>query len=165
VKIVFPSLWEEQKKMKDNINFEPRIVAFLCNWCSYTGADLAGVSRLQSSPCVRIIRTMCSGRVDPSFILRAFQLGADGVLIGGCHIGDCHYSEGNYKALRRYELMKILLNEFGIDPERLRLEWISASEGEKFARVTLEFEKQIRELGPLKKVSANGEPEMELVNS
>ena len=127
----------------------PRIVAFLCNWCTYTGADLAGVSRLQSSPSVRIIRTMCTGRVDPSFVLKAFKLGADGVLIGGCHIGDCHYSEGNFKTLRRVELLKLMLEQFGIDPKRLRLEWISASEGDKFADVTFDFEKQIRELGLL----------------
>jgi F420-non-reducing hydrogenase iron-sulfur subunit len=127
----------------------PRIVAFLCNWCTYTGADLAGVSRLQSSPCIRTIRTMCSGRVDPSFILKAFKLGADGVLIGGCHIGDCHYSEGNFKTLRRVELLKLMLEQFGIDPKRLRLEWISASEADKFANVTFDFEKQIRELGLL----------------
>ena len=127
----------------------PRIVAFLCNWCTYTGADLAGVSRLQSSPSVRIIRTMCTGRVDPSFVLKAFKLGADGVLIGGCHIGDCHYSEGNFKTLRRVELLKLMLEQFGVDPKRLRLEWISASEGDKFADVTFDFEKQIRELGLL----------------
>ena len=127
----------------------PRIVAFLCNWCTYTGADLAGVSRLQSSPSVRTIRTMCSGRVDPSFVLKAFKLGADGVLIGGCHIGDCHYSEGNFKTLRRVELLKLMLEQFGIDPKRLRLEWISASEGDKFADVTFDFEKQIREMGLL----------------
>jgi F420-non-reducing hydrogenase iron-sulfur subunit len=137
---------------KTNIGngFNPRIVAFLCNWCTYTGADLAGVSRLQSSPSVRVIRTMCSGRVDPTFVFQAFKLGADGVMIGGCHIGDCHYSEGNFKTLRRVELMKMMLEKYGIDPKRLRLEWISASEGDKYAHVTLEFEKQIRELGPLK---------------
>ena len=130
----------------------PRIVAFLCNWCTYTGADLAGVSRLQSSPSVRVIRTMCSGRVDPTFVLKAFKLGADGVMIGGCHIGDCHYSEGNFKTLRRVELLKIMLEQYGIDPRRLRLEWISASEGDKYASVTLEFEQQLRELGPLQLV-------------
>lgn len=137
-------------EIKKTNGFDPKIVAFLCNWCSYTGADLAGVSRLQSSPCVRIIRTMCSGRVDPTFVLKAFQLGADGVLIGGCHIGDCHYSEGNYKAMRRNEMMKIVLEGFGIDPKRLRLEWISASEGDKFAAVTKDFEEQIRKIGQLK---------------
>ncbi|MBC8486238.1 MAG: hydrogenase iron-sulfur subunit [Bacteroidetes bacterium] len=139
---------DNDQTKKDN-GYNPRIVAFLCNWCTYTGADLAGVSRLKTSPSVRIIRTMCSGRVDPSFILKAFKLGADGVMIGGCHIGDCHYSEGNYKTLRRVEFLKIMLKEFGIDSSRLRLEWISASEAEKFADITLDFEKQIREIGPL----------------
>ncbi len=130
-------------------NFEPRIVGFLCNWCAYSGADLAGVSRLKSSPSVRILRVMCSGRVDPSFILRAFQLGADGVLIAGCHPGDCHYQEGNFKALRRVLLLKRILREFGVDERRLRLEWISASEAEKFARVSTEFAEEVRALGPL----------------
>ena len=139
----------DNDQTKKGNGYNPRIVAFLCNWCTYTGADLAGVSRLKTSPSVRIIRTMCSGRVDPSFVLKAFKLGADGVMIGGCHIGDCHYSEGNYKALRRVELLKIMLKEFGIDSSRLRLEWISASEAEKFADITLDFEKQIREIGPL----------------
>jgi F420-non-reducing hydrogenase iron-sulfur subunit len=139
----------DNDQTKKSNGYNPRIVAFLCNWCTYTGADLAGVSRLKTSPSVRIIRTMCSGRVDPSFILKAFKLGADGVMIGGCHIGDCHYSEGNYKTLRRVEFLKIMLKEFGIDSSRLRLEWISASEAEKFADITLDFEKQIREIGPL----------------
>jgi F420-non-reducing hydrogenase iron-sulfur subunit len=136
------------KENKEN-GWNPKIAAFLCNWCTYTGADLAGVSRLKSSPCVRIIRVMCSGRVDPSFILQAFKKGADGVFIGGCHIGDCHYSEGNFKTLRRTEFLKIFLEQFGIDSKRLRLEWISASEGDKYAEATLDFEKQIRELGKL----------------
>ena len=140
---------ENGASTKLSTGYNPRIVAFLCNWCTYTGADLAGVARLQSSPSVRVIRVMCSGRVDPTFILRAFKLGADGVMIGGCHIGDCHYSEGNFKTLRRVELLKMLLNEYGIDPRRLKLEWISASEGDKYAHTTLEFEKEIRELGPL----------------
>ncbi|MGA2667879.1 MAG: hydrogenase iron-sulfur subunit [Ignavibacteria bacterium] len=140
----------DSEKTKNGNGFNPRIVAFLCNWCTYTGADLAGVARLQSSPSVRVIRTMCSGRVDPTFVFQAFKLGADGVMIGGCHIGDCHYSEGNFKTLRRVELMKIMLEKYGIDPKRLRLEWISASEGDKYASVTLEFERQIKELGPLK---------------
>jgi F420-non-reducing hydrogenase iron-sulfur subunit len=140
----------DTEKTNNGNGFNPRIVAFLCNWCTYTGADLAGVARLQSSPSVRVIRTMCSGRVDPTFVFQAFKLGADGVMIGGCHIGDCHYSEGNFKTLRRVELMKMMLEKYGIDPKRLRLEWISASEGDKYASVTLEFEEQIRELGPLK---------------
>jgi len=130
--------------------FEPRIVGFLCNWCSYTGADLAGTSRMKSAPNVRIVRLMCSGRVDPSFILRAFQLGADGVLVGGCHPGDCHYQEGNFKALRRVLLLKRVLKEFGVDERRLRLEWISAAEGEKFAKVSTEFTEEVRALGPLR---------------
>ncbi len=130
-------------------HFEPRIVGFLCNWCSYTGADLAGTSRMKSAPNLRIVRVMCSGRVDPSFILRAFQLGADGVLVAGCHPGDCHYQEGNFKALRRMTFLKRLLKELGIDERRLRLEWISASEGEKFAKVSSEFTEQVRALGRL----------------
>jgi len=131
-------------------NFEPRIIGFLCNWCSYTGADLAGVSRLKSPPNVHPIRVMCSGRVDPSFILRAFQLGADGVLVAGCHPGDCHYQEGNFKALRRVLMLKRILRDFGVDEHRLRLEWISAGEGDKFARVTTEFTEEVRTLGPLR---------------
>ena len=131
-------------------NFEPRIVGFLCNWCSYTGADLAGTSRMKSAPNLRIIRLMCSGRVDPSFILRAFQLGADGVLVAGCHPGDCHYQEGNFKAQRRITLLRRMLPQFGIEPERLRLEWISAAEGEKFAKVSTEFTEEVRALGPLR---------------
>jgi F420-non-reducing hydrogenase iron-sulfur subunit len=134
----------------DGKRFEPRIVGFLCNWCSYTGADLAGTSRIKSPPNLRILRTMCTGRVDPSFILRAFQLGADGVLVAGCHPGDCHYQEGNFKAQRRVLLLKRVLREFGVDERRLRLEWISAAEGEKFARLSTEFTEQVRALGPLK---------------
>src|SRR5512146_520664 len=111
-----------------NGQWTPKIVAFFCNWCTYTAADLAGVSRLKYAPNVRVIRIMCSGRVDPQFILQAFASGADGVLIGGCHPGDCHYSEGNYKMLRRFRLLKRMLNTLGIADERLRLEWISASE-------------------------------------
>jgi F420-non-reducing hydrogenase iron-sulfur subunit len=138
----------EESPVKSKEKFEPKIAAFLCNWCSYSGADLAGVSRLQSSPNLRIIRTMCSGRVDPSFIMRAFELGADGVLIAGCHFGDCHYVEGNFKTMRRIEMMKMVLKRFGIDERRLRLEWISASEAERYANVSLEFTEQIKELGP-----------------
>jgi F420-non-reducing hydrogenase iron-sulfur subunit len=130
--------------------FEPRIVGFLCNWCTYTGADLAGTARVKYSPNVRSIRVMCSGRVDPIFIIKALLEGADGVLIGGCHPGDCHYQEGNYKALRRYLLLKRLLPEYGIEPGRVRLEWVSASEGERFGHVVDEFTNEIRRLGPLK---------------
>jgi len=131
------------------MSFEPKIIGFLCNWCSYTGADLAGVSRIKSAPNVRIIRTMCSGRVDPAFILKAFQLGADGVVVMGCHLGDCHYQEGNYKTIRRIPFLKRLIQSFGIDPKRLRLEWVSASEGDRFAEVVNEFTEEIRNLGPL----------------
>ena len=130
--------------------FEPHIVAFFCNWCTYTAADLAGVSRMKYSPNVRIVRVMCSGRVDPEFVVQAFQMGADGVLIGGCHPGDCHYQSGNHKTYRRYELLKSLLPQFQIEPQRLRLEWISASEGEKVQRVCNTFSEEIRSLGPLK---------------
>jgi F420-non-reducing hydrogenase iron-sulfur subunit len=129
--------------------FEPTIIGFLCNWCSYTGADLAGVSRIKSAPNVRIIRTMCSGRVDPAFVLKAFQLGADGVIVMGCHLGDCHYQEGNYKTIRRIPFLKRLVEQFGIDPRRLRLEWVSASEGDRFAEIVNSFTEEIRALGPL----------------
>lgn len=129
--------------------WQPRLVAFFCNWCTYTAADLAGVSRLKYASNVRVIRLMCSGRVDPQFVLDALARGADGVLIGGCHPGDCHYVEGNYKMLRRYELLKRLLPDMGIDPLRVRLEWISAAEGEKVRRVINEMVEQLRNLGPL----------------
>jgi F420-non-reducing hydrogenase iron-sulfur subunit len=128
---------------------EPTIVAFFCNWCTYTAADLTGTSRTKYPPNVRIIRVMCSGRIDPQFIVDAFARGADGVLIGGCHPGDCHYAEGNYKALRRIALLRRVLHEMGIEDQRLRLEWISASEGEKVARVIREMTQAIRGLGRL----------------
>jgi F420-non-reducing hydrogenase iron-sulfur subunit len=132
-----------------NNGFEPRIVAFLCNWCSYTGADLAGTARMKYPANVRTIRVMCSGRVDAQFVMKAFSEGADAVLISGCHPpSDCHYQEGNYKALRRYHLLKKMLPQFGIEPERFRLEWISAAEGDKFQEVCTEFTEQIRHLGP-----------------
>jgi F420-non-reducing hydrogenase iron-sulfur subunit len=135
--------------MTEKNGFEPRIIGFLCNWCSYAGADLAGVSRIQYPPNIRIIRVMCSGRIDPVFILEAFKDGADGVLIGGCHLpSDCHYISGNFKALRRISLIRKVLSEFGIEPERVRLEWISASEGDKFAAVVRDMTEQIRKLGP-----------------
>ena len=143
--------------------FEPKIVGFLCNWCSYTGADLSGVSRFKSAPNVRVIRTMCSGRVDPAFILKAFQLGADGVVVMGCHPGDCHYQEGNYKTARRIPFLKRLVAQFGIEPRRLRLEWVSASEGDRFAHIVNEFTEEIRTLGPLSLpvhtlIRKNGQP-------
>lgn len=130
-------------------DFEPRIVAFFCNWCTYTAADLAGVSRTKYAANVRIIRVMCSGRIDPQFILEAFTQGADGVLIGGCHPGDCHYIEGNYKTLARTMFLKRLLAQMGIEEERLRLEWISASEGEKVKWAVNDMVEKLRTLGSL----------------
>jgi F420-non-reducing hydrogenase iron-sulfur subunit len=130
-------------------DWKPRIVAFFCNWCTYTAADLAGVSRLKYAANARVIRLMCSGRVDPQFILDALAKGADGVLIGGCHPGDCHYVEGNYKMLRRFRLLTRMLGDLGIEKERVRLEWISAAEGEKVKVVINEMTEQIRKLGPL----------------
>jgi F420-non-reducing hydrogenase iron-sulfur subunit len=131
--------------------FNPTIVGFFCNWCTYLAADLAGTSRMKYTPNVSVVRTMCSGRVDPQLILWAFRQGADGVLVGGCHPGDCHYQEGNYKALRRITLLRKMLPQFGIEPERLRLEWISASEAERLRDVVNEFTEQIRKLGPLQR--------------
>ena len=130
-------------------SFEPKIAAFLCNWCSYTGADQAGSSRIQYSPNVTIFRVMCSGRVDPSFVLKSLREGADGVLICGCHPGDCHYQEGNDKALRRHHMLKAMIVQFGVEPERVQLEWISASEGDRFAKLADRFTEEIRALGPL----------------
>jgi F420-non-reducing hydrogenase iron-sulfur subunit len=129
--------------------FEPKIVGFLCNWCSYRGADLAGTARIKSAPNVRSLRVMCSGRVDPTFVLKAFQLGADGVLVLGCHPGDCHYKEGNYKALRRMALLKKMLAQLGIEEERFMLEWVSASEGDRFASIVNNMTARLRKLGPV----------------
>jgi len=128
--------------------FEPLILAFCCNWCSYAGADLAGTSRLEYPPNVRIVRVMCSGRIDPIFILSAFRWGADGVLITGCHPGDCHYVQGNYMMERRFGFLKEALSDLGIELGRLRLEWISAGEGEKFAALIRETTQRIKHLGP-----------------
>ncbi|MFB0514638.1 MAG: hydrogenase iron-sulfur subunit [Candidatus Bathyarchaeia archaeon] len=128
--------------------FKPKIVGFLCNWCSYAGADLAGVSRIQYPPTLRIVRVMCSGRVHPVFILEAFRSGADGVLVAGCHHGDCHYLTGNYKAENRVLLLKKVLEQLGLEPERLRLEWVSASEGDRFATVIKDMTEEIKKLGP-----------------
>ena len=129
-------------------DFEPKIVAFLCNWCSYRGADLAGTSRIKCAANVRAIRVMCSGRVEPAFVLRAFELGADGVLVLGCHPGDCHYAEGNYKALRRMELLKRTLIQLGVGEDRFRLDWVSASEGDRFSHVVNDMTEKVRALGP-----------------
>jgi F420-non-reducing hydrogenase iron-sulfur subunit len=130
-------------------SFEPKIVGFLCNWCSYTGADLAGTARIKYAPNVRVVRVMCSGRVDPTFILKAFASGADGVLVAGCHPGDCHYINGNHKTFRRMPILHRLLEDYGIDPRRFRLEWVSASEGDRFATVVNELTETVRGLGPL----------------
>ena len=131
------------------MGFEPKIVGFLCNWCSYTGADLAGTSRLKYAPNVRVVRVMCSGRMDPTFVLKAFREGADGVIMLGCHPGDCHYQNGNMKTLRRVPLLRRTLGDLGLEPERLRLEWVSASEGDRFAAVVRDLTEKVRALGPL----------------
>lgn len=130
------------------MSYEPKILGFLCNWCSYTGADLAGTSRIQYPPNVRIVRVMCSARIDPSFVIHALARGADGVLVCGCHPGDCHYSEGNYKTMRRFPLLKKMLCEMGVEEPRVRLEWVSASEGQRFADIVRDMTEQLRLLGP-----------------
>jgi len=129
-------------------SFEPRIIAFLCNWCTYTGADLAGTSRIQYPPNVRIIRLMCSGGLDPVYVLKSVVEGADGVLIGGCHPGDCHYQSGNYKARRRFAILQSTLDMMGFEPERVWLRWISASEGQYFADTVTEMVEFLRQKGP-----------------
>jgi F420-non-reducing hydrogenase iron-sulfur subunit len=128
--------------------FEPNIIGFLCNWCSYAGADLAGTSRIKYPPNIKSIRVMCSGRVDTVFVLEALRKGADGVLIAGCHPGDCHYQSGNYKTNRRIKLLKKLLADMGVEPERVRFEYVSASEGNKFAQVVTDFVNELKKLGP-----------------
>ncbi|MGD2148481.1 MAG: hydrogenase iron-sulfur subunit [Anaerolineae bacterium] len=132
-----------------NESFEPRIVAFLCNWCSYAGADNAGVARMQSPANVLPIRVMCSGRVSPEMVLRAFRSGADGVLVLGCHIGECHYIDGNHRTAKRMPLMRNLLGYVGVNPDRFRLDWVSSAEAPKFAQVTGAFVETVRALGPL----------------
>jgi len=129
-------------------DWQPLIITFCCNWCSYAGADLAGVSRLQMPTNFRVIRTMCSARVDPEFVLRAFSKGADGVLVLVCHPADCHYIGGNYRTRRRIALLRMLLEQYGFDPERLKLEWVSASEGPKFQQTITDFVRLIKEIGP-----------------
>lgn len=130
--------------------FEPVIVGFLCNWCSYRAADLAGTSRVQYAPNLRVIRVMCSGRVDPQFVLKALREGADGVMIAGCHPGECHYVEGNIKALRRFILLKRMLTQLGVEEERVQLVWASASEGKILAKAVDDMTEQVRALGPLR---------------
>ena len=138
--------------MEQNSNWEPKIVAFLCNWCSYAGADLAGVSRLQYGTNIRIIRVPCSGRINPLYIVRALQNGADGVLISGCHPGDCHYISGNLVARRKFALMKRLLTYLGIEPDRVQFSWVSASEGNRFAALMNKVIADIKNMGPSKKL-------------
>lgn len=133
-------------------DFQPKILAFLCNWCSYAGADLAGISRIQYPPNVRVIRVPCSGRVDPFFILKGLQEGADGILISGCHPGDCHYLSGNYVARRRFALLKKLLDYIGIEEERVQFTWVSAAEGERFAGVIKGITEDVKKLGPAKRL-------------
>ncbi|MEE8402480.1 MAG: hydrogenase iron-sulfur subunit [Candidatus Hydrothermarchaeaceae archaeon] len=127
---------------------EPKALVFACNWCSYAGADLAGVSRMQYPPTVRIVRTMCSGRFDPEFVLKAFEKGIDGVIVCGCHPGDCHHREGNIEAEKKVKMTSKLLDAVGVDARRFRLEWVSASEGTKFANLIKEFTETLKELGP-----------------
>ncbi len=139
--------------------FEPKIIAFLCNWCSYRAADLAGTARIKYEPNIRMLRVMCSGRVDPSFVLKAFALGADGVMIAGCHPGECHYLEQNYKTMRRFSMLKHTLQAMGMEDDRVRLQWASAAEGVLLAGAINEMIEQVRALGPLdwpKNWSENG---------
>ena len=142
----------EHVEFAERPTFQPRILAFLCNWCSYAGADLAGVSRLQYPPTVRVIRVPCSGRINPMFILRALQQGVDGVLVSGCHPGDCHYLTGNYYARRRFALLKRLLDFCGIEEGRVQFSWVSASEGQKFADVIRDVSEKVHALGPAKRM-------------
>ncbi len=128
--------------------FEPLIIGFCCNWCSYAGADLAGVSRLQYPASLRIIRVMCSGMVHPKVVIEALTKGADGVLVCGCHIGDCHYQDGNRKAEQRVEAIQLMLEDFGIERDRFRLDWVSAAEGPRFGQVVTDFTEQVKKLGP-----------------
>jgi len=138
--------------------FQPKILGFLCNWCSYAGADLAGISRVQYPPNLRIIRVMCSGRIDPAFVLEAFKSGADGVLVAGCHLpSDCHYVSGNFKTYRRIAALRKLLEQLGFEPQRLRVEWVSASEGARFADVVKEMTDEIKRLGPNPLMKTGGE--------
>jgi len=130
------------------MSHEPQIVGFLCNWCSYAGADLAGTGRIRYPANVRVIRVMCSARIEPAFVLQALARGADGVLVCGCHPGDCHYSEGNYKTMRRLPLLKQVLKAYGVESDRVRLEWVSASEGQRFAEIVTDMTERLRVLGP-----------------
>ena len=141
----------KNSKLKTS-NWQPKIIAFLCNWCSYAGADLAGISRLQYPPNVRVIRVPCSGRMNPLYIIRALQHGVDGVLVSGCHPGDCHYITGNYHARRKFAIINSLLQYVGIEPGRVHFSWVSASEGGKFAEVIKQVTEDVKKLGPAKKL-------------
>ena len=142
------------------MNFEPKIVGFLCNWCAYAGADMAGTSRMVYPPTIRVIRVMCSGRVDPVIVLETLAQGADGVLVMGCHPGDCHYTDGNYHAERKVKMLKKIIAKTGLEAERLRLEWVSASEGERFAGSIKDFTNQLKTLGPSPLAGENPDAEM-----
>jgi F420-non-reducing hydrogenase iron-sulfur subunit len=133
-------------------DWQPKILAILCNWCSYAGADLAGVSRIQYPPTIRVVRVPCSGRVDPLFIMKSLQTGFDGVLVSGCHPGDCHYLSGNYVARRRFAVLKPLLEFMGIEPDRVQFSWISAGEGERFAQVMTKVTNDVKKLGPARRL-------------
>jgi F420-non-reducing hydrogenase iron-sulfur subunit len=147
--------------MKRMAKFEPRVLGFLCNWCSYSAADAAGAAHHSYPPNLRVVRVMCTGRIDPAMVLSALAKGMDGVLICGCHLGDCHYVNGNCKALARLQLIQRACADLGIEPERVRLEWISASEGERFARVVDEMTEQVRGLGPLRWPRSDGAAEVD----
>jgi F420-non-reducing hydrogenase iron-sulfur subunit len=143
---------EEEHSMNDtktkNEGFEPYVLGLVCNWCTYAGADMAGTSRIQYPPNLRIVRVMCTSRLDPTFVIRGLELGADGVLVSGCHPGDCHYVNGNYKTERRVHLLRKLIQQAGLEPERIRLEWISASEGSKLAEVMKDYVEALKRIGP-----------------
>ncbi len=147
---------EEVKAKEPPREWEPKIIGFLCNWCTYAGADLAGSSRLKYAPNMRVVKVPCSGRIDPQFVMKAFERGFDGVLVSGCHPGDGHYAKGNYYARRRIMLVKRMLEFMGIEPERFHFDWISAAEGQKFAEVVEQFTEQVRKVGPFKGVGAVG---------
>ncbi len=154
-----------QNEPKPAPGWEPRIIGFLCNWCSYSGADSAGRAQREVPPQIKIVRVMCSGRVDAQHVMEAFECGADGVLVLGCHPGDCHYKEGNYKTLRRMALLKKLAAQMGLEDDRLRLDWVSASEGEKFAQVTAKMVEDVRKLGPRSQPFPQEETPLQLVES
>ncbi len=134
--------------------FEPKIVGFLCNWCSYAGADKAGTSQLKYPPNIYVVRVMCTGRIDPQFVLKSFERGADGVVILGCHPGDCHYKEQNYRAIQRHRILLRVLGQLGIEKERCRLDFVSAAEGETFARIMTEMAETVKRMGPLKRATS-----------